>query len=167
MRAPSSYLTGLLHNPSFTPIYFESNHLTRGRYGPTRGNLHPMTSAPFRIASPWRKLLDAATCSPFLLGTSAWVLRPKPVKPATDDFETQTTKPPASSVLHTRPPLLDTCHRCPRPAVHQGHISTFCSQSPPWWVHCQHQHTNNLSKRKRRRGRESSPKWPKANEKPN
>jgi hypothetical protein len=33
--APSSYLTGLIHNPSFAPRYFKSNHLTRGRYGPT------------------------------------------------------------------------------------------------------------------------------------
>jgi hypothetical protein len=28
MGAPSSYLTGLLHNPYFVPRYFESNHLT-------------------------------------------------------------------------------------------------------------------------------------------
>jgi hypothetical protein len=35
MGAPSSYLTGLLHNPSFAPRYFVSNHLTRGCYGPT------------------------------------------------------------------------------------------------------------------------------------
>jgi hypothetical protein len=47
MRAPSSYLTGLLHNPSFAPRYFESNYLTRGRYGPTRGNLHSTTTASF------------------------------------------------------------------------------------------------------------------------
>jgi hypothetical protein len=28
MGAPSSYLTGLLQNLSFTPKYFESSHLT-------------------------------------------------------------------------------------------------------------------------------------------
>jgi hypothetical protein len=37
----------ILHNPSFAPKYFESNHLTRGRYGPIRGNLHPTATAPF------------------------------------------------------------------------------------------------------------------------
>jgi hypothetical protein len=47
MGAPSSYLTGLLHNPYFAPRYFESNHLTWGRYGPTHGNLHPTVTAPF------------------------------------------------------------------------------------------------------------------------
>jgi hypothetical protein len=47
MGAPSSYLTGLLYNPSFALRYFELNHITRGRYGPTRGNLHPMTTMPF------------------------------------------------------------------------------------------------------------------------
>jgi hypothetical protein len=47
MGALLSYLTGLLHNPSFALRYFESNHITRGRYGPTRGNLHPTATAPF------------------------------------------------------------------------------------------------------------------------
>jgi hypothetical protein len=47
MGALSFYLTGLLHNPSFTPKYFEPNHLTQGRYGPTRVNLHPTATAPF------------------------------------------------------------------------------------------------------------------------
>jgi hypothetical protein len=35
MGAPSSYLTGLLHNLSFALRYFESNHITQGCYGPT------------------------------------------------------------------------------------------------------------------------------------
>jgi hypothetical protein len=47
MGTPLSYSTRLLHNPSFTPIYFESNHLTRGYYGPTRDNLHPTATVPF------------------------------------------------------------------------------------------------------------------------
>jgi hypothetical protein len=47
MEAPSSYLTRLLHNPNFAPRYFESNHLTRERYGPTRGNLHSTATTPF------------------------------------------------------------------------------------------------------------------------
>jgi hypothetical protein len=47
MGASSSYLIGLLYNLSFAPIYFESNNLTQGRYGPTRGNLHPTATAPF------------------------------------------------------------------------------------------------------------------------
>ena len=45
MGTPSSYLTGLLHNPRFALRYFESNHITRGRYGPTRGNLHLTATA--------------------------------------------------------------------------------------------------------------------------
>jgi hypothetical protein len=39
IEALSSYLIGLLNNPSFTLRYFESNHVIRGCYGPTRGNL--------------------------------------------------------------------------------------------------------------------------------
>jgi hypothetical protein len=89
MEAPSSYLTGLLHNPNFAPIYFESNHLARGHYGPTLSNLHPT-----EIVLPRRELLNAATCRPFLLGTSIRVLRLKPVKPTIDGFEAQITKPP-------------------------------------------------------------------------
>jgi len=85
--------------------YFESNHLTRGRYGPIWGNLHLNGyRALYEIALPRRKLLDTATCCPFFLGTFARVLRPKLVKPTIDGFETQTTKTPTSSVLHTLPP---------------------------------------------------------------
>ena len=36
----------------------------------------------------------------------------------------------------------------------------MCSQSPPWWVHCQHQHKDI------EREEENSLKWPKAKEKP-
>ena len=46
MEVPSSYLTGLLHNPSFALGNIESNHLTQGRYGPTQGNLYPTATAP-------------------------------------------------------------------------------------------------------------------------
>ena len=41
------------------------------------------------------------------------------MKPATDGFESQTTKPPVSSVLHTRPPPLEACHRRLRPPGRQ------------------------------------------------
>ena len=57
--------------------------------------------------------------APFLLGTCARVLRPKPGNHLPDGFEAQTTKPSASSVLHTRPPPLDACHLHPRPPGHQ------------------------------------------------
>jgi hypothetical protein len=46
MGAPSSYLTGLLHIPSFTPDTKEPNHLAQGRKGPTLCHLHPMATAP-------------------------------------------------------------------------------------------------------------------------
>jgi len=52
----------------------------------------------------------------FLLGTSARVLRPKPVNRPPDGFEAQTIKPSMSSILHTRPPQLDACHLRPRPS---------------------------------------------------
>ena len=45
MGPPSSYLIGLLHNPRFALRYFELNHITRGRYGPTQGNLHLTATA--------------------------------------------------------------------------------------------------------------------------
>jgi hypothetical protein len=35
MGTLSSYLIGLLHNPSFALRYFKSNYITRGCYGPT------------------------------------------------------------------------------------------------------------------------------------
>jgi len=47
MSAPSSYLTGLLHISSFAPIYFESNHITRGRCGLIWDNLHPTVTMSF------------------------------------------------------------------------------------------------------------------------
>jgi hypothetical protein len=59
------------------------------------------------------------TCRPFLLGTSARVLRPKSVNPSPMVLRLKPLNPLASSVLHTRPPPLDTCHRRPRPAGHQ------------------------------------------------
>jgi hypothetical protein len=47
MGAPSSYLTGLLYNLSFALRYFEANHITRGRYGPTRDIFHLTATVPF------------------------------------------------------------------------------------------------------------------------
>jgi hypothetical protein len=40
MGAPSSYLTGLLHNFSFALRYFESNHDTSGPGGVGRGPIN-------------------------------------------------------------------------------------------------------------------------------
>lgn len=45
--APLSYLTGLLHISNLAPRYFESKHITYGRYGPTQDNLHPTATARF------------------------------------------------------------------------------------------------------------------------
>jgi hypothetical protein len=50
------------------------------------------------------------------------VLRPKPPNPLT------------SSVLHTRLPPLDTCHRRPRPAVRQVLLSPARLAHPPYWL---------------------------------
>jgi hypothetical protein len=46
MGAPSSYLTGLLHNLSFALDTNESNHLGQGRYGPTQSHFHSTATAP-------------------------------------------------------------------------------------------------------------------------
>ena len=90
------------------------------------------------VASLRRELPDAATCRPSLLGTSARVLRPKPVNRPSDGFEVQTIKPSASSVLHTRPPPSDACHRRPRPAgppsppePRSTHASAVLTRSTP------------------------------------
>jgi hypothetical protein len=57
----------------------------------------------------------------------------------------------------TRIMLIITHHK----SEPQGHISTMCSQSPPWWVHCQHQHTTTEKKIEEEKTM-NSPKWPKA-----
>jgi hypothetical protein len=71
------------------------------------------------VASPRRELPDAAMCHPFLLRTSARVLRPKPINPPLMVLRPKPPNTLVSSVLHTRPPLLDTCHYCPRPTDRQ------------------------------------------------
>jgi len=43
----SSYLTGYYTIPILPLDIFESNHLTRGNYGPTPSNLHPTATASF------------------------------------------------------------------------------------------------------------------------
>jgi hypothetical protein len=65
-------------------------------------------------AIPPHELPNAATCHPFLLGTSARVLRPKPVNSPPMVLWPKLPNPLASSVLHTRTSPLDTCHRHPR-----------------------------------------------------
>jgi hypothetical protein len=68
-------------------------------------------------------------------------LRPKPVKPATNGFETQTTKPPASSVLHTHPPTRHvslpslTAHPPSPPKPRSTRTSTVLTQ-PTWSLLC-------------------------------
>ena len=57
--------------------------------------------------------------APFLLETSAWVLRPKPKNRPSVVLWPKPPNPLVSSVLHMRPLLLDTCHHRPRPSGHQ------------------------------------------------
>jgi hypothetical protein len=52
-------------------------------------------------ASPQRKLRDATMCPPI---RHSPVLRPKPVKPAADGFEAQTTKIIHPMFLRLKPP---------------------------------------------------------------
>jgi hypothetical protein len=102
--APSSYLTGLLHNPSFAPGYNWVRPLS-----PRALWSNPVLSssdghrASSSVASSRRELYDAATCHPFLLGTSARVLRLKPVNPPPMVLRPKPPNPLVSSVLHTRP----------------------------------------------------------------
>ena len=86
------------------------------------------------VASPRRELPNAATCRPFRIGTSARVLRPKPVnlhrmvlrtKPPipSDGFEDETTKPsdvdacPTSAKLDAIAFLLDSTN-----AIYTSHV---------------------------------------------
>jgi hypothetical protein len=120
MGAPSSYLTGLLHNPSFAPGYNWVKPLSpRALWSNPVSSSSDGHHASSSIASPQHKLPDAAMCHPFLLGTSVRVLRLKPVNPPPMVSRPKPPNPLASSVLHTRPPPLDMCHRRSRPAGHQ------------------------------------------------
>jgi hypothetical protein len=117
MWAPSSYLTGLLHNPSFVPEYNWVEPLSlRALWSNPMSSSSDSHRAFSSVSSPRRKVPDAVTCSPFLLGTSARVLRPKPVNPPPMVLKPKPPNPLGSSVLHTRPPPLDTGHHRPRPA---------------------------------------------------
>jgi hypothetical protein len=118
--APSSYLTGLLHNPSFAPRYnwvkpLRLRALWSNPVSSSSDGHHACSS----VALPRRELPDAATCRSFLLGTSVRVLRPKPVNLPPMVLRPKPPNPLSSSVLHTHPPPLDMCHHCPRPADRQ------------------------------------------------
>jgi hypothetical protein len=94
------------------------------------------------VASPRRELPDATTGRPFLLRTSARVLRPKPVNPP--PMVVLRPKPPnplASSILPTRPLPLDTCHRHPRPVGTPSPLSLAWPIRPPSWLG-QHRHSH-------------------------
>ena len=73
--------------------------------------------------------------APFLLGTSAQVLRPKPKNRPPMVLHPKPPNPLASSVLHTRPPLLDTCHRRPRPPGRQviQSLRSTCTSAVLTW----------------------------------
>jgi hypothetical protein len=104
MGAPSSYLTGLLHNPSFARGYNWVKPLSpRVLWSNPVSSLSDGHRASSSVALPQRELPNATTCHPFLLRTSARVLRPKPPNLL------------MSSVLHMHPPPLDTCHHRPWP----------------------------------------------------
>jgi hypothetical protein len=71
LGAAPSLIRAITHSP-FAPRYFGVNQLATGVF---RSNSMYSSSdghhALHEIASPRRELLDAATCGPFLLGTSA------------------------------------------------------------------------------------------------
>jgi hypothetical protein len=127
---PLCYL-GLLHSP-FALGYIGVNQLATGtfwsnsRYSSSDGH-----RALHEIASSRRELLDAAMCRPFLLGASAQVLRPKPVNPPLMVLRPKPPNSLAISVLHTRPPPLDTCHCRPRPAGTPSPLSLARPARPP------------------------------------
>src|SRR5579859_5928903 len=58
------------------------------------------------------------------LGTSPQVLRPKPVKPATDGFEAQTTKPATDGFEAQTTKPFDACHHGPRSPESPGRPSS-------------------------------------------
>jgi hypothetical protein len=76
------YLIGLFYIPLKAPRYIRAKPIS-----PRAKRSNPVSSScdghrvSSPVASPRRELPDAATCHPFLLGTSARVLRPKPVNP--------------------------------------------------------------------------------------
>jgi hypothetical protein len=105
MGAPSSYLIGLLHNPSFVPWYiwvkpFRPRALWSNPVSSSYDGHHASSS----VDSPRRELPNAAMCRPFLLGISVRVLSPKPVNPSSLVLRPKPPNPLANSVLHTRPP---------------------------------------------------------------
>jgi hypothetical protein len=104
MVAPSSYLIGLLHNPSFAPGYNWIKSLSpRALWSNPVSSSSNGHRASSLVASPRRELPDAATCHPFLLGTSARVLRPKHVNLPPMLLRPKPPNPLASSVFHTHP----------------------------------------------------------------
>jgi hypothetical protein len=120
MGAPSSYLTGLLHNPSFAPRYNWVKPLSpRALWSKPVSSSSDDHRASSSVASPRRELPDVDTCRLVLLGTSARVLRPKPVNLPSMVLRPKPPNPLASSVLYTCPPPLEMCHHHPRLAGRQ------------------------------------------------
>jgi hypothetical protein len=103
---------GLWHNSTNAFRYFEPNHLTWGRNGPTLFLSIGRQRFLHRFASPRCKLCDSTTCRPVPPRNLCPDFEAQTRKPSTDGFEAQTIKPPASSA---RPPKLDTCHLYSRP----------------------------------------------------
>ena len=105
IRPPLIY-RAITHD-QFAPRYFEPNHLTPGGI---------MVQLEICLSDGHASFteflhLDATSvippcAAPFLLGTFAQVLRPKPKNRPPGGFEAQPIKPPASSILHTRPSFL-------------------------------------------------------------
>jgi hypothetical protein len=127
MGAPSSYLTGLLHNPSFALRYFESNHVTRGCL---------VQLEVIFIRQPSRPSWDSFASTRTPRCRHVLSVLPRNLRPG---FEAQTTKLPTSSVLHPRPPPLDMCPRRPWPAVRQVLLNPAQLARPTSWF-SQHGH---------------------------
>ena len=119
MGHPHPYLIGVLHNPKLLPDKLSEPPNPKALWSNSifyRSDGHASCTNLIR--------LDATSvipprAAPFLLGTSAWVLRPKSENRPPVVLWLKPPNPLASSVLHTHPPLLDTCHRRPRPLGRQ------------------------------------------------
>jgi hypothetical protein len=116
MGAPSSYLTRLLHNPNFAPGYNWVKPLSpRVLWSNPVSSSFDGHRASSSVASPRRKLPDAATCRPFLHGTSTRVLRPKPINTPPMVLRSKPKNLFACSVLHTHPLLMVLRTKPPNP----------------------------------------------------
>jgi hypothetical protein len=92
--APSSYLSGLLHNFNFIRRYILAEPLTRGHSGLTLFQSIKRPLFLHRFASPRRNFCDSATYCRAPPRNIHPGFDAKPAKPSPGGFEAQPTKPP-------------------------------------------------------------------------